>query len=323
MKKSSTYLNNKKLILLTLLLLLSVGQGFANSKTYYATLTATTSETGKGLVYAATSNTAPTADNQYKASVDPSNSASSEENTASVNFYAWAKPSRGYLFDNWSASSASVNGNTVTISASSTEKNQPTTGTVTAHWKDAPSYTVTYKQPGNKGQYSVRYEYSKINDNTFVDGKEEYTLNSTSGDKKVTSYANDVITLSSSADNFLGWYDGDVLLSKSKTINYSASKDATIIGKFGDLDRKNKVTFLAPTNGSYTATDGTSSVTNQGSITSNQAFTLKATPNAGYHVYGWYTTTDGGKTKIYFSSEETVSDYHFYENVGSGAEVRG
>lgn len=320
MKKRSTYFNNKKLILLTLLMLLSVGQGFANSKDYYAKLTATTSATGKGLVYAAANNTAPTADSQYKASVDATGNNSSTGNSASVSFYAWAKPARGYVFDSWSTNNASVSGNSVTISASSENSNSPTTGTITANWKDAPSYTITYKQPENNGQYSVRYDYTTIVNNAFTAGSESYTMSASTADKAVKSYTADKVTLSTSSQTFLGWYEGETLLSKDKTCVYGITKNTTISARFANPDEKHTINFIAPSNGTIKATDGTTTITNKGSITSNKAFTLTATPNSGYHVVGWYTTKDGGKTKEYFSYDAEVSNYNFYENVSVGCD---
>lgn len=230
------YMNNKfthKLLMSLFLILAGSVQGWANNPTtYYAMLTAKTSATGKGLVYAATSNTAPT-DNQYKVSFDATGNNSSSGKSASVSFYVWAKPARGYLFDSWTETNNKTgNGDAVTISASSTTESNPTTGTVTANWKDAPSYTIIYKQPENKGQYSVRYDYTTITNNAFTAGSETHTMSASSADKAVKSYAADKVTLSTSLSSFLGWYDGDTQLSTDKEYTYTISKDATITARF-------------------------------------------------------------------------------------------
>lgn len=223
-----------RLTLLCLLMMVA-GQSFAGDTDYYAKLTATTSATGKGLVYAATSNTAPTADNQYKTSVTANKG--KQTNTQSFTYYAWAKPARGYLFNGWTGSSATVgsnptgSGDAITVSGS-TDSNSPTDGKVTANWKDATAYTVTYKQPENNGQYSVRYDYTTIANNAFTAGSETYTMSSSSADKAVKSYAADKVTLSTSLSSFIGWYEGDTQLSTDKTYVYTITKNATITARF-------------------------------------------------------------------------------------------
>lgn len=223
MKKSPTYLNNKKLILLTLLLLLSVGQGFAGDNTnYYARLTATTSATGQGLVYAATSKTAPT-DKDYAATSSADNNSKKNQ---SFTFYAFAKANDGYAFKGWSNSQtgdvvSNANPYEVTVKASSTSR-------------DDPSTTTVYAQ--------------------FI--------------------------------------------------------------KLTEQD----LTFLKAENGTYTATDGTNTVKNSGSMTTQKPVTLTATPASGYKFFGWYTTTDGGKTKNYFSYNATTNNYVFTSSVSVGAD---
>lgn len=230
----------RRLALLLVLAFTCVAQGWATS-TYYAKLTATTSASAKGLVYAATTNTAPTADSQYKTSITTGNgSTSSSSSPATVTFYAWAKPARGYLFDSWSGSGASVStktssGDAVTISSSSSTSGSPATGTVTANWSDATAYTITYKQPENNGQYSVRYDYTTIANNALTAGSETYNMTTSTADQAVKSYAADKVTLSTSLSSFLGWYEGDsdTPLSTDKEYTYTISKDnVTITAKF-------------------------------------------------------------------------------------------
>lgn len=221
MKKSSTYLTNKKLILLTLLLLLSVGQGFAGSKTYYARLTATA--TGEGKVYASKDNTPPE-DKDYATTSSADNNSKTENQ--SFTFYAFAKANDGYAFKGWSNSQtgdvvSSANPYEVTVTASSISS-------------DSPSTTTVYAQ--------------------FI---------------KLTEQV---------------------------------------------------LTFLKAENGTYTATDGTYTVKNNGSMTTKNPVTLTATPTSGYKFFGWYTTSDGGKTKNYFSYNATTNNYVFTSSVSVGAD---
>lgn len=224
-----------------LLLLLTVG-GVADMRagnTRFARLTASTSATGKGLVYADadSAKTAP-ADKQYTNSVTVDYSSMGDP-TADVTFHAWAKPARGYVFSSWTADNATVvNADTtyaVTITASAQGddgKNNPTTGTVTANWSDDKAYAITYKQPENKGEYSVRYDYTTIANNAFVSDGATYDMTTSTADKTVTSYAADQVTFSTSLPSFLGWYEGDTLLSTEKTYVYTVSKEAIITARF-------------------------------------------------------------------------------------------
>lgn len=223
MNNISTY-NYKKFILLTLLMLLSVGQGFANNPTnYYARLTATTSATGEGKVYASKNNTEPT-DNDYVANSSADNNTTTKD--GNLTFYAFAKANDGYLFKGWSNSEkgdivSSENPYKVTVKASATEQNNPSTTTVYAQFVEVTEQTIT---------------------------------------------------------------------------------------------------FLSSEHGSYTATDGTINVKNNGSMTTKNPVTLTATPASGYKFFGWYTTSDDGKTKNYFSYNATTNDYAFTSSVSVGAD---
>ena len=82
------------------------------------------------------------------------------------------------------------------------------------------------------------------------------------------------------------------------------------------------ITFKAATNGTYTVKAGsttkTISTTDQ-SIITDEAIEFTATPASGYKLFGWYTSSDGGATRNYFSyfSNPTTA---FTENVTIYAE---
>lgn len=316
---SPTCWHHQRLLLTVLFVLLSVEQGLANS--YYAKLTATTSATGKGLVYVDTDKGATP---QYTSSKEV---ISKDGDNDLFSFYVWAKPTRGYLFAGWKSSGKAEVSNQsgiadeVTIKAGKKvqDESDATTGTVTAQWKEDSKYSITYKQPEN-GSYTVSYAYDILDNDAFQSKTAEYTLGASSDDQSVESYTGDRVTLSTDLRNFQGWYDGDRLLSTRRTYIYEVSKDATITGRFASEDEEHAVTFLQPSHGSYTAKYGEMSVGYGETVTTNQRFTLKATPEEGYHVVGWYVTMDGGKTKSYFSFKEDVSDYHFYQDVSVGCD---
>lgn len=233
--------SSHRLILSLLLLLVGTAQGWGNSKTYYAKLTANLANgaTGKGLVYASNSNSTPAASSYASSLTSVSNSNSSTGDNASVALYAWAKPARGYQFSSWTVSSnASANSTTsastsVSVTASSTNSDSPTTGTVSANFTDATDYkTITYKTPTD-GTYSIAYSWDNaIGSSGFTTGDESYNMTPSSADKAVKSYTTDQVTLSTTMDNFEGWYQGETLLSTDKTYSYSVTADAAISAKF-------------------------------------------------------------------------------------------
>lgn len=75
-----------------------------------------------------------------------------------------------------------------------------------------------------------------------------------------------------------------------------------------------------PTNGDYSIKHKGVEVTPAySSFTTEGVVKLKATPDPGYKFLGWYTTTDGGVTKDYFSFEDDVEP-NFTNNATIGAE---
>lgn len=105
----------------------------------------------------------------------------------------------------------------------------------------------------------------------------------------------------------------------SKSSSESSPTESTIYAQFVEI-ANNTITFLAPTNGSYTASDGTNTITNSGEITTENAITLKATAGNGYKIFGWYTTDDHGATKNYFSTDATVENYTFSTSTSVGCD---
>ena len=80
-----------------------------------------------------------------------------------------------------------------------------------------------------------------------------------------------------------------------------------------------QLSFIAPTNGSYTITHKGAAVADYASFTVDGTVVLNATPAAGYKLRGWYTTTDGGTTKKYFAFENRIEP-KLTENATIGAD---
>jgi len=244
--------NNKlnygiRAVLVVLLFTLSTGNAWGSYNTALRTMVDAT-DTGKGLVYANTSNTASVTDNSYSNAVKSGNVKGS--NGKNQNLYGWAKPARGYVFSKWvsydydnDANSSSEEGCTPQANTGTADlilvrswggnAGNDVCGTAKASWNSAPSFTVVYKQPVG-GNYTVQYSYLTVNSsNAFVTTKEPtspVTLTPTSGDWTPTgweasqngySYAADVVTLTSSAANFEAWYENGVQKSTGSGATHS------------------------------------------------------------------------------------------------------
>ncbi len=120
--------------------------------------------------------------------------------------------------------------------------------------------------------------------------------------------------------NFLGWSEsttGTILSTDNPyQVSYTASGKITktIFARFAEKSTIT-ITFESSTNGTYTATDGTNTVTNSGTMSTEESVTLTATPDSGYKVYGWYTKS--GSTKEYFSFDaQTTKTFTSAATVG-------
>lgn len=239
----------KKIVntLCVLVCMLSVSPNAWAYSTYLKVEVNTTTDTGKGLVYAAENQNAPS-DKQYKETVTTDGVSTQKKSTAATH-YAWAKPARGFLFNKWTFSSASyITNNAGTkdeIKTTSNSGNNPmttTTGVATASWVTAPAFIVNYIQPQG-GEYTVTYNYVAVESNAIKTETETLELTPTSGDKKPYginedqhdngySYATDIVTLTTTADNFEAWCEGATQKSTSKTYTYTISKTTDVSAVF-------------------------------------------------------------------------------------------
>lgn len=145
--KTKIYLRLKWL-LLCCFLLLSVNM-MAGGKDYYYKVTATASPTGEGKVYVSDKQETPASD-KY---ADDGSSTASEYSTgeaASKEFYLFAQPAEGYVFDKWTKDdgttkvSTQKNTSTGTLTSSSNDKNNPATFGYIAHFiKAGDAYVVS------------------------------------------------------------------------------------------------------------------------------------------------------------------------------------
>ncbi|MBR1808478.1 MAG: InlB B-repeat-containing protein, partial [Paludibacteraceae bacterium] len=343
-------LHQSVLRVLLLLLLPVAFVGYAISSSYYTGFKATTAaDTGKGLVYASTSTTAPTADSQY-ATTSEAEAQSSDLGGSSETkeYYAWAKPARGYAFDKWTITSSNSNNgvnptssmtqNCVTVTMTSNVKNGTNTGTAEASWKAATSYTVTYGVPVD-GSYSAAYSYTTIVDGAFTTGEFNISMteSSTAASGQITSYAGDVVTVSSDASNFDGWYSDAALTTQLSTANsytFTVSGATAVYAKFKPATKYyGKITagiaevpYSMPGGGTIYISDvaGTSGATfstetqsvSQTSYNSDdtppasvsQTFYLYAQPTDKRYVFrGWYDNATCTGTALSTNAEYTYT----------------
>ena len=232
-----------------------------NARADYNTwLRASTDDTAKGLVYTCKTRTYTPSDDEYGDLV--MSDVIQGSNGAKQSFYGWAKPARGYAFYTWtgykyygddakpsegsatfpSPKQATGVADLIYAKSWSGGAGDDAAQSVKASWKSATSYNVVYKEPAG-GSYTVDYSYVTINSSAkFVTSTEQLVLAPGSGDKRPygipdgsqedLSYATDVVTLSTEAANFVGWYEDGVEKSTENPYIYPISKSANVTALF-------------------------------------------------------------------------------------------
>lgn len=148
------------------------------------------------------------------------------------------------------------------------------------------------------------------------DGNSSYKQTAQKGGGTVDAY---FYAIPAAGSSFKGWSktsgktdlgQGGVNGELQQRLTTATKADATNDnGTWYALFEKNPdvvVTFNAPMagQGTYTATDGTTTVANEGEITTSFPLTLTAQAASGYRLYGWYTLS--GDTKTYFAYTATA-----------------
>lgn len=147
-----------------------------------------------------------------------------------------------------------------------------------------------------------------------------------SGEKKTTTYY--FWATANAGYIFTGWYDsnGNLLnsgaanISKSITSGQAGSSDThAYLDLHASFIKQIQMSFVVPTNGSFTINHNGSAVANYASFATEGKVVLTATPDDGYKLRGWYTTTNGGATKKYVAFGTTYEP-NFTSNVTIGAD---
>ena len=128
---------------------------------------------------------------------------------------------------------------------------------------------------------------------------------------------------------FTGWYtaegalqsSGAAHISKKVTAGQAGASDTHAYADYyASFIKQIQLSFVVPTNGSFTITHCGSEVTPAySSFTTEGKVVLTALPADGYKLRGWYTTTNGGVTKNYFAFGNSCEP-NFTSNTTIGAE---
>jgi len=128
---------------------------------------------------------------------------------------------------------------------------------------------------------------------------------------------------------FTGWYNPDGSLATKDTYYKSSITSGTqaISGDvYANLDayagfiKVIQMSFVRPENGAFTIKNNGATVADYASFTVDGAVKLTASPEEGYKLRGWYTTTDGGVTKTYVAFGLNYEPKSFTSDVTIGAE---
>lgn len=181
---------------------------------YYFKVTATAQPTGAGKVYVASSKEAAPADGdaKWKDEAEVTGSASSSGEAASTEFYLYAKPAEGYLFDKWTKTDGTTE--------VSRQKNT-STGTLTS----------SSKEESKPAEYGYIAHFSKAGDVYVV--SEDETIG-TAGIDKPKNTVGDAVTLTAYPDMFSGTFkawtkDGKVVSTDNP---YTFTVDGASKGKY-------------------------------------------------------------------------------------------
>lgn len=191
----------------------------------YSKLTVT-AEAGKGTVYVSSTSDKPV-DSDFKESTSASVSTeykTSKPNSVSHTYYVYAQPAENYIFSCWegtgvTASNKTVNGGTVTVSATSNTQSSPTAFDWKAIFVERPPVVVSSSLPGS-GTVAIDKIENKIG--------QVVTL--TASVPKIPAYnqKNQMI-------DFVCWRDseGNVLSTDAK-YSFTVTEPIEIIGEFRD-----------------------------------------------------------------------------------------
>ncbi len=168
-------------------------------------------------------------------------------------------------------------------------------------YKDCTTDGITKDGTSGTSQKSTFYFYAKANPGYKFTGwyskntDESYTLKTTN-----TSWSGSVTSPASTPSVGTSYTYLELYAEFIKIVNYS---------------------FIVPNNGSFSATNNGESMPAYETFEAKGVVRVTATPADGYRFGGWYSTTDNGITKKYFSFEEET-ELSFTDDATIGADFR-
>ena len=199
---------------------------WAGGTDYYYKVTAKAQPTGAGKVYVASSKeTAPAdGDAKWEDKAEVTESASSSGDAASKEFYLYAKPADGYVFDKWTKADGTTE--------VSRQKNT-STGTLTS----------SSKEESKPAEYGYIAHFSKAGDVYVV--SEDETIG-TAGIDNPKNTVGDAVTLTAYPDMFSGTFkawtkDGKVVSTQNPyTFTVDEASKGKYVATFSKIDMQNK-----------------------------------------------------------------------------------
>lgn len=213
----------KKIFCLLCCIVAFVLPSWAGGTDYYYKVTATAQPTGAGKVYVSESNTEPKS-TDYEETKVLITSGKSTQQAASMEFYLFAKPAEGYVFDKWTK----ADGTTEVSKQKSTS-----TGMLTS----------SSKEQSNPAKYGYIAHFSKAGDVYVV--SEDETIG-TAGIDKPKNTVGDAVTLTAYPDMFSGTFkawtkDGKVVSTQNPyTFTVDEASKGKYVANFTKIDMQNK-----------------------------------------------------------------------------------
>lgn len=216
----------KKIFCLLCCIVAFVLPSWAGGNTYYYKVTATAQPTGAGKVYVASIKEAAPADGdaKWKDEAEVTGSENSSGDAASKEFYLYAKPADGYLFDKWTKADGTTE--------VSRQKNTST----------GMLYSSS-KEKSNPAKYGYIAYFAKAGDVYVV--SEDETIG-TAGIDKPKNTVGDAVTLTAYPDMFSGTFkawtkDGKVVSTQNPyTFTVDEASKGKYVATFSKIDMQNK-----------------------------------------------------------------------------------
>lgn len=216
----------KKIFCLLCCIVAFVLPSWAGGTDYYYKVTATAQPTGAGKVYVASSEEAAPADGnaEWKDKAEVTGSKNSSGDAASTEFYLYAKPAEGYLFDKWTKADG-----TTEVS----RQKKTSTGTLTS----------SSKEESKPAEYGYIAHFSKAGDVYVV--SEDETIG-TAGIDNPKNTVGDAVTLTAYPDMFSGtfkaWTKDDKVVSTDNpyTFTVDEASKGKYVATFTKIDMQNK-----------------------------------------------------------------------------------